>query len=55
MADDEFFKRIAEAQPEPEPAGDRPLGTAARRAARAKAKAPTAPEGSGEQASAGTR
>ena len=50
MTDDEFFKRIAEAQPEDEPAADRPLGTAARRAARAKPKAPTAPEGAGEPA-----
>ena len=52
MADDEFFKRIAEAQVEDEPAADRPLGTAARRAARAKPKAQIAPEDDGEQASA---
>ena len=41
MAEDEFFKRIAETLVMEEPAGDRPLGTAARRRARAKPKAPT--------------
>ena len=54
MPDDEFFKRIAEAQVQEEPADDRPLGTAARRMTRAKTTAPRDPGEAGEQPSADT-